>query len=506
MLILTLLAPTADAMLEEARAARALFSHQPPGRGVACELRLDRLADPRTGIALIERLPRPVIATCRRPREGGAWRGSEPERRELLAQAAQLADWVDVEWPDAASWRFSGRARRLLSYHGLGDASLRPEEIAERMAREDADARKIAVSADNLAGLARVLHAQRDYRDAATVFAIGDLGQLSRWTLLAPRASPEALVYVAAGARPAAPGQMTAAEVALAQVQGAAAGPEWFLGVLGDPVSMSLSPATFNGPRLAARGGRYLRFESRNVTGLADFMRAGCVRGLSVTAPHKVAVMSHLDAIDATAAAIGAVNTVIVERDGSLGGHNTDWIGVREPFARRLATGGSGKGARALIVGAGGAARAAVAGLASLGCEVTVAARRRAASEALARSLGCGATSLEEIAARGERFDCVVDATPAGGPAQPGAQAVPDCAFGPGSIVLDMSYRPLVTPLVERARGRGAHAILGLEMFAVQAREQWKLFLRDDAAAVDEADAVEAAAWAAGGARRPGDA
>ncbi len=186
------------------------------------------------------------------------------------------------------------------------------------------------------------------------------------------------------------------------------------------------------------------------------------VRGLSVTIPFKEEVMGYLDEIDEDARAIGAVNTV-VQCGGVLHGYNTDWLGIRAPLADL-------RGSRAAVLGAGGAASAAVYALRSLEMEVTVLARTREKADRLASRFGCRAGPLASF--RDLDPDVVVNATPVGmHPDHSSLLAAED--LREGMTVFDLVYTPPETPLISLARRAGCRVIHGTEMFIHQAREQF---------------------------------
>jgi len=220
----------------------------------------------------------------------------------------------------------------------------------------------------------------------------------------------------------------------------------------------------------------YLAFEIAPEQ-LRDVMRA--LRplgfwGVNVTIPYKQAVLRHLDRLDPEAAAIGAVNTVVVGPMG-LEGHNTDAPG----FLRALReAGGSGmRGKRVLIVGAGGAARAVAHAALAGGCASLALANRTAASaQGLRRALlsRFAGAEITALAADGRRFaaaavSCgvLVNTTPLG--SRPGdALPVPPATLRPGQVVVDIVYRPRTTPLLAAARAAGAHTVDGLGMLLHQ--------------------------------------
>jgi shikimate dehydrogenase len=188
-------------------------------------------------------------------------------------------------------------------------------------------------------------------------------------------------------------------------------------------------------------------------------------RGISVTIPFKEGVVQAVDEPDDDVIAIGAANTVLF-CCGTTYAFNTDWIGVREPLVHC-------KGGRAVVVGAGGAAAAAVYALLDLGMDVKVANRTYDRGEQLATRMGCRAIPLQGIGSSAP--DVIVNATPVG--------MAPDTAvpfdttiLTPDMTVFDLVYTPPDTPLIRAARARGCRAIPGTEMFIHQARAQFRHF------------------------------
>jgi len=244
---------------------------------------------------------------------------------------------------------------------------------------------------------------------------------------------------------------------------GAAGAPAGICAIAGYPASHSRSPALWNG--LFTRYGLpylYTSLEWPDIVGIIRAARDLGIRGISVTIPFKETVIPHLDGIDQDAQAIGAVNTV-VQCGGVLRGYNTDWLGVREPI-RDL------KGARAVVLGAGGAAAAAVYALLSLEMKVTVLNRTPRKGEQLAGRFGRRAAPLASF--RDVRPEVVVNATPVGMlPDRSSLLSAED--LEKGMTVFDLVYTPPETPLLALARSAGCRVIPGTEMFIHQAREQF---------------------------------
>ena len=193
------------------------------------------------------------------------------------------------------------------------------------------------------------------------------------------------------------------------------------------------------------------------------------IRGFSVTLPHKQSILRHLDDCDPLAAAIGAVNTVVVRGGKKLYGYNTDYVGVLRALEQRMPL----RGSRVLILGAGGAARAVAFALTQAGASVCISARRPEKAKALARVVG--GEGMPRASIRREFFDAIVNATPVGMHPQidrsPLGAVELNCR-----LVFDLIYRPRLTKLLQLASRRGIETISGLEMFIAQGTAQWEIW------------------------------
>lgn len=257
------------------------------------------------------------------------------------------------------------------------------------------------------------------------------------------------------------------------------------VGLLGWPVEHSVSPAMHNAA-FDALGlpWRYTLLPTppgRIETALTN-LRAQGYRGANVTVPHKQAVMPHLDAISDAARAIGAVNTIVVQEDRLIG-HNTDGDGF---LAALLESGLAPHGRRALVLGAGGAARAIVYALAQSGCEITLHNRTVGRAVQLAHDMqdataGAPVTWVPVSTALADldlaQFDLLVNATPVGTWPQSDASPWPETLpMPPHWTVFDLVYNPADTRLLAQARAAGATAVGGLGMLVYQgvlAFERW---------------------------------
>jgi shikimate dehydrogenase len=269
-------------------------------------------------------------------------------------------------------------------------------------------------------------------------------------------------------------------------------------GVIGLPIRHSLSPAVFNAA-FAASGldWAYLAFEVPDgAAGLAMAgVRALGLEGVSVTMPHKGAVIDALDEVTDDAAALGAVNCV-VRRGAELVGHNTDGPGLLD--ALRLDEGIEPEGQRFAVVGAGGAARAVVRSLGAAGAAAVVVINRSPAPAQQAALLA-GPVGRVGSPADVAEVDVVINATPLGMGVVVSTAGAPEPLpidadlLSVGQVVVDLVYHPTVTPLGEAARDRGVRTVNGLGMLIHQAAHAFRLWTSEE----PPLEAMSAAALAA---------
>jgi shikimate dehydrogenase len=242
-------------------------------------------------------------------------------------------------------------------------------------------------------------------------------------------------------------------------------------GIVLHPAAHTRSPAMHNAA-YAALGldAVFLAFDvppSRLGEAIAGARALG-VRQLAVSIPHKQTVLAHLDAVDDTARRIGAVNTLTL-RDGRWVGSNTDWIGVARALERETSVAGR----RAVVLGAGGTARAAIFALRERGAHVSVLNRNVERAEALVRELGADAAGPLEQLARLD-YEVLVNTTSVG--LSSDASPVPAAALRPEAVVLDAIYDPPETRMLRDAHARGARCVGGKWMLVEQAVEQIRLW------------------------------
>jgi 3-dehydroquinate dehydratase/shikimate dehydrogenase len=212
-----------------------------------------------------------------------------------------------------------------------------------------------------------------------------------------------------------------------------------------------------------------LPLKARSLADLLTLVRGLPMSGLAVTMPLKQEVLPHLANMDALTAKIGACNTLRVGGDGNIVGFNTDVAGVVRPLEKRLKL----RGARIAVLGAGGAARAAVFGLVEQGAEVFIVNRTHETAVALARKAKAKALKHEQFARL--QFQVLINTTPCGMAGNKQSVPIAENELNAG-LIFDMVYNPMETPLLKLARKRGIAMVTGLEMFVQQGARQFEIW------------------------------
>ncbi|NJE47463.1 shikimate dehydrogenase [Thermococcus sp. GR7] len=241
-------------------------------------------------------------------------------------------------------------------------------------------------------------------------------------------------------------------------------------GLIGRPVSHSLSPAMHNALfRLYGMNAVYLAFEVSDLEGAIKGIRALGIRGLNVTMPHKETVVGHLDGLSSEAEALNSVNTV-VNRGGELIGHNTDGVGTRKALERFTKL----KGRRVLIIGAGGAGKAIAHELSKV-ASVVVLNRTPERAKTLERfGIEVGRLERSRLEAEIRNADVLINATPVGMNEE--RSIVPPELLPEGAVVMDAVYTPPKTLLLREAEARGCLTVDGLWMLVYQGAESFRLW------------------------------
>jgi 3-dehydroquinate dehydratase/shikimate dehydrogenase len=241
-------------------------------------------------------------------------------------------------------------------------------------------------------------------------------------------------------------------------------------GVAGNPIRSSLSPIMMNTAfRRETVNAVYLALQANKLADLLKLVHEIPIQGLSVTMPLKQEIMSHLEKTDPLSAKIGACNTVLRAQDGKLYGFNTDVAGITGPLEKRMSL----RGAKALVLGAGGAARAAVFGLRDKGADVFILNRTAETAQKLARQ--SGSKTIKKDALAKTSFDVIINATPIGMAGIKGAPILEAKDLNT-KLVFELVYNPLETPLLRLARQQSIPIITGIEMFVQQGARQFEIW------------------------------
>ncbi|MGI8771483.1 MAG: shikimate dehydrogenase [Acidobacteriaceae bacterium] len=471
------IAVTGSSVVEMLERAAAAASDYP-----FLELRLDYLNNPLAALPklkqfLEERSDLVAIATCRRTEGGGRFVGEVREQLEVLEKAALLGfHLVDMEIESAEQLKEaeldrlrSRGAALLLSYHDFS-ATKDLDSVLDRILPYEPEFIKIVSTAKTLSDNVRMLRLLERHSDRVNLVGIcmGEAGVISR--VLGLRAGSAFTFAAASAGKETGPGQIASRALTEIYRIGQVDRATRVYGVAGNPVRHSLSPAMMNAAfRRLTVNAVFLPLETRRLSDLLTLVREVPLHGLAVTMPLKEEILPHLTKTDPLSARVGASNTIVRGADGKLFGFNTDVGAVLRPLERRLTL----KGARVLVLGAGGAARAAVFGLVEKGAEVLILNRTPEAAQQLARQAKAKSIKREQVAK--SKFDVILNATPAG-MRDVKLQSILEPDEVNARLVFDMVYNPADTPLIRMAREKNIAVITGVEMFVQQGARQFEIW------------------------------
>jgi 3-dehydroquinate dehydratase/shikimate dehydrogenase len=417
------------------------------------------------------------IATCRRTANGGKFSGNVAAEIEVLSKAASAGfHIVDVELESVEALK-KGELQNLrdtgvaliISHHDFA-ATKDLDGIYQRIVPFQPDFIKIVPTAKTLVDNVTLMRFIERMEDHSNIIGIcmGDAGIISR--VLGVRAGSAFTFAAATVGEETGPGQIAARTLIetyrIDQVDAATK----VYGVAGNPIRSSLSPIMMNTAfRRETVNAVYLALQANKLTDLLKLVDEIPIQGLSVTMPLKQEIMAHLEKTDPLSAKIGACNTVLRAQDGKLYGFNTDVAGITGPLEKRMSL----RGAKVLVLGAGGAARSAVFGLRDKGSEVFILNRTAETAQKLARQ--SGSKTIKKDAVAKTPFDVIINATPIGmaGIKAPQLLEAKDLNT---KLVFDLVYNPLETPLLRMARQKGIPIVTGVEMFVQQGARQFEIF------------------------------
>lgn len=471
----------------------------------AIEIRADALTQPDVESVLemaraVQKAKLPVIVTCRDKNEGGFQEIDFSARLSILKEAIVAgADFVDVEYanfkhPDMGfvlkAALEQSETKLILSCHNFDRPFEDVEILYDSILALCPDAiPKIVYKARHINDCFAVLDLLNSADRPLIAFCMGDAGQISR--ILAKKfgafltfASLDDDTATAAG------------QVPIEQMKKVFrwdhldANTEIF-GLIGNPVGHSLSPALFNACFDAEQiNAVYLPFL---IEGDADELNAFLDHvsqrakygfgGFSVTLPHKTHALSyanrHGDYVDNLAEVIGAVNTLKIGFNGLLSAYNTDYSGAIDALTATMKVDHHGlHQTNVAVVGAGGVARAVVAGLADVGARVTIYNRTLSKAESLAKEFRCKFASIDDLTQT--KATILINCTSVGMHPKVESCPVPAGVLKENMTVFDTVYNPLETKLLKDAASVGATVVNGAEMFIRQAMAQYKIYIGSD--------------------------
>jgi 3-dehydroquinate dehydratase/shikimate dehydrogenase len=487
-------------------AAREQLQRAKAGGAEMLELRMDYL-DGLTSerahalIAMAKETRLSVIVTCRDKAEGGANYYPQEQRTEVLVTAVSAgAEFIDCEFENfqdpvvqeklSLALASTMHTRLILSSHAFDG----PFENIGRLYRDilatfPAAVPKLVYAAKHINDCFAAIELLKHKHTDAIVLAMGEAGVITR--LLAPKLGGLVTYACLNSDTSTAPGQLRLEDfIDLYHCNSINAGTELF-GVIASPVGHSMSPAIHNAGFVAAKvDGLYLPLlVEGGKAGFDAFMQNALAsrigfKGFSVTIPHKENALNFIKArggrIDPLSEKIGAVNTVIVEKDGMLSGYNTDYAGALGAVTGTLGISRKDlRGWPVAVVGAGGVARAIVAGFGDAGARITIYNRTVSKAKTLARDFDCDYAPIERLSEMNAKL--LINCTSVGMYPKVGEAPVPANYLRGDMTVFDTVYNPLDTLLLQHARAAGARTVDGVAMFVGQAMAQFHLFTGKEA-------------------------
>lgn len=447
------------------------------------ELRVDHIMRAVNLKRLVTDRPCPVIITCRREQDGGKWEKSEEERLMLLRSAiAEGVDYVDLEEDIANQIPRFGKTKRIVSYHNFHETPKDIREIHERLQGLDPDIIKLATMAHNPRDNVRMLELVAESETPTVAFCMGDMGTASR--ILAARFGAPFTYATFHQDRTLAPGQLSFQQMREVYHYDAITPNTEVYAVIADPIGHSLSPAVHNAAFRHLNMDKVyvpIRVPREDLGDFIGYCRGFGLRGLSVTIPHKETILDHVDSTDRAVDHIGAANTVVMDGFDKMA-YNTDFRAALDSIDATLGRGGSVDvlaGRAAIVLGAGGVAKAIVHALKLRNVEVTIASRTLEKSEALAKQFNCNA--IEWKKRHDVKCDMVINCTPIGMHPHVNETPFEGKYLRRSTIVFDTVYNPERTLLIKQARDLNAAVVTGVDMFVRQAALQFKLFTEQEA-------------------------
>ncbi len=442
------------------------------------ELRLDMLIDPlmippdtvklKFGI--------PAIISFRKKVDGGKYEGNEDQRRLVLYTWSKYGfDFVDLElgtfFPEIEKSVLESGKKIIRSYHNFDMVPDNLEDIIRELSSRPGEIAKVAVypyTSKDALKLFEVYDKVKDIKDKI-ILGMGEFGLPSR---ILYKKLGSMLSFCSSQEKSGAPGHISPLDMKnlyrVDKINSLTA----VYGIIGNPVMHSKSPQLHNTAYEKARiDAVYIPFIVDNIDCFLKLAKLLVIDGFSVTVPHKVDIMDYLDEKSPELDTILSCNTVVL-KGGLLKGFNTDSAGFLKPLLSLVDV---SKINNCAVIGAGGAARAVISALKSIGKDVSIFNRSELRAVKLAAETGSRyypVTRLDLL----DGYDLIVQTTTVGMAPNEAETPVQGYKFRRGQIAYDIIYTPLKTKFLKDAESEGAVIIGGMEMLTTQGKEQFEIF------------------------------
>lgn len=421
--------------------------------------------------ALKQKSSADTIFTLRPITQGGKWEGDEDARLAKIEELASLIPtYIDLEhivpqaFLDSLKQKYPD-IKIILSHHNFEQTPSDLFCMLKELQVKKADYYKIACMAHSVLDTYNMLVLAKAAPSNCMLMTMGQSGHISR--ILAPVVGRPITYVSLCDAHAVVPGQISANELLTTYGFAALNTSTAIYGLIGDPVGQSVSHISHNEVmrhfHLASVYSKTQVAPQELGEYLALAKQLG-IKGLSVTIPHKEAVMHYCDTLTPEAIHIGAVNTLQFY-DGKIIGSNTDAFGALDALESHIPV----KDKQIVVLGAGGAARAIAWQAVQRGADVMVCNRNKERAQKLAADIGCRAGSLDDI---GLKYSVIINATSAPNPIDPKY-------IIPGSYAMDIHTLPKDTLFLQEAKTRGCKLVFGYEMFIKQAVLQFTTWFKD---------------------------
>ena len=425
-----------------------------------------------------------VIVTCRPKSFGGKFGGNEEERTTLLKKAIESkADFIDIEIESVKKdiielIKNKKNTRVIISYHNfketlpLNKLSKKYDEIK----KINPDLIKIITNARSINDNFTIFELLKNKKDLIS-FCMGIRGQISR--ILAPKYGSILTFASLAEGKESASGQFSIDEMKNTYNIDSINEETNVLGVIGKFAENSMSKYMHNACFKAKKiNFVYMPFkvEENELKEFMENFRKFDFKGASVTIPHKLEVMKHIDSIDEIAKQIGAVN-VLNNKNNRISGSNSDCYGAMEALKEKTAL----KNKKALVIGAGGGARAIIYGLKKENAIITITNRTIENARALAGEFKIKYADIKSIKSLIKESDIIINTTSVGMNPKPDESIINEEDLVKGKIIMDIVYKPIETKLIKNARKAKCITITGERMLVYQAINPFKMWTKQDA-------------------------